>query len=94
MPATSPRPPAVRRHDGLHVADGAGQSIADAVRHELDLAYVADPGGGKIEILEWTGLWKALPGEPRLEGVNHVAFGVADMQATREFYGRLGFATS
>jgi catechol 2,3-dioxygenase-like lactoylglutathione lyase family enzyme len=57
-----------------------------------DLSYVADPGGGKIEILEWTGLWRALPGEPRLEGVNHVAFGVRDMQATREFYGRLGFA--
>lgn len=58
----------------------------------VDLAYVADPGGGKLEILEWTGLWRALPGEPRLEGVNHVAFGVTDMQATRDFYGRLGFS--
>ena len=58
----------------------------------VDLSYVADPGGGKIEILEWTGLWKALPGEPRLEGVNHVAFGVEDMAATREFYARFGFS--
>ncbi len=57
-----------------------------------DLSYVADPGGGKIEVLEWTGLWRSLPGEARLEGVNHVAFGVRDMQATREFYGRLGFS--
>jgi catechol 2,3-dioxygenase-like lactoylglutathione lyase family enzyme len=29
---------------------------------------------------------------PRLEGVNHVAFGVSDMDATKEFYARLGFA--
>ena len=33
-----------------------------------DVSYVEGPGGGKIEILEWTGLWKALPGEPRLRG--------------------------
>ena len=58
----------------------------------VELSYVADSEGGKVEIIEWTGLWKALPGEPRLEGVNHVAFGVADMAATREFYGRLGFS--
>ncbi|MHB1986442.1 MAG: VOC family protein [Acidimicrobiales bacterium] len=57
----------------------------------VDLAYVADPGGGKIEVLEWTGLWSALPGPPRLEGVNHVAFGVEDMARTREFYEHLGF---
>jgi len=57
----------------------------------VELSYVADSDGGKVELIEWTGLWKALPGEPRLEGVNHVAFGVADMAATREFYGQLGF---
>lgn len=56
-----------------------------------DLAYVADPARGKVELIEWTGLWRALPGPPRLEGVNHVAFGVSDMDATREFYARLGF---
>lgn len=58
----------------------------------VDLSYVADSEGGKVEILEWTGIWQALPGEPRVEGVNHVAFGVSDMTATREFYGSLGFA--
>lgn len=56
-----------------------------------DLAYVADPSRGKVELIEWTGLWKALPGLPRLEGVNHVAFGVSDMDATKQFYARLGF---
>ena len=50
------------------------------------------PGDGKIEVLEWTGIWQALPGEPRVEGVNHVAFGVSDMAATREFYSAFGFS--
>ena len=59
---------------------------------DVDLSYVADPEGGKVEILEWRGLWRSLPGEPRLEGGNHVAFGVTDMTVTREFYGSLGFA--
>jgi catechol 2,3-dioxygenase-like lactoylglutathione lyase family enzyme len=57
----------------------------------LDIAYVADPWGGKIEMIEWTGLWKSLPGEPRAEGVNHVAFGTSDMEASRAFYAQLGF---
>ena len=57
----------------------------------LDIAYVADPWGGKLEMIEWTGLWKSLPGEPRAEGVNHVAFGVADLDASRAFYAPLGF---
>jgi catechol 2,3-dioxygenase-like lactoylglutathione lyase family enzyme len=57
----------------------------------LDIAYVADPWGGKLELIEWTGLWRSLPGAPRAEGVNHVAFGVSDMERTRAFYERLGF---
>jgi catechol 2,3-dioxygenase-like lactoylglutathione lyase family enzyme len=57
----------------------------------LDIAYVADPWDGKLELIEWTGLWRSLPGVPRAEGVNHVAFGVRDMAATRAFYERLGF---
>ena len=57
----------------------------------LDIAYVADPWGGKLELIEWTGLWRSLPGPARAEGVNHVAFGVKDMARTRAFYGRLGF---
>jgi catechol 2,3-dioxygenase-like lactoylglutathione lyase family enzyme len=57
----------------------------------LDISYVADPWGTKIEMIEWTGLWQSLPGPPRAEGVNHVAFGVTDMARTRAFYERLGF---
>jgi len=57
----------------------------------LDIAYVADPWGTKLELIEWTGLWHSLPGPPRAEGVNHVAFGVTDMARTRAFYARLGF---
>src|SRR5262249_45765290 len=57
----------------------------------LDIAYVADPWGTKLEMIEWTGLWRSLPGAPRAEGVNHVAFGVTDMARTRAFYEGLGF---
>ena len=49
----------------------------------LDIAYVADPWGGKLELIEWTGLWHSLPGPPRAEGVNHVAFGVKDVARSR-----------
>ncbi len=49
------------------------------------------PWGTKLELIEWTGLWRSLPGPARPEGVNHVAFGVTDMARTRAFYDRLGF---
>ena len=66
---------------------------AAVVPHDvaLDISYVADPWGTKIEMIEWTGLWRSLPGPARPEGVNHVAFGVTDMARTRAFYERLGF---
>ena len=57
----------------------------------LDIAYVADPWGTKLEMIEWTGLWRSLPGPARAEGVNHVAFGVTEMARSRAFYERLGF---
>ena len=34
----------------------------------LDIAYVADPWRGKLELIEWTGLWHSLPGDARAEG--------------------------
>ena len=58
---------------------------------ELDIGYIADPWRGKVELIEWKGLWTSRPGKPRVEGVNHVAFGVSDMQTTIDFYKRLGF---
>ena len=57
----------------------------------LDISYVADPWGTKLELIEWTGLWRSLPGRARAEGVNHVAFGITEMARTRAFYERLGF---
>jgi catechol 2,3-dioxygenase-like lactoylglutathione lyase family enzyme len=83
-------------HDAL-VAAGATPLMAPLTGAvmpydvSLDIAYVADPWGGKLELIEWTGLWHSLPGPPRAEGVNHVAFGVADLEASRAFYRGLGF---
>ena len=86
--------------DGVHrslVAAGAEslmEPLTAAVEPNdvsLDIAYVADPWGGKLELIEWTGLWHSLPGPARAEGVNHVAFGVKDMARTRAFYEQLGF---
>jgi len=58
---------------------------------ELDIGYIADPWRGKVELIEWKGLWTSRPGLPRVEGVNHVAFGVSDMKTTIDFYKQLGF---
>jgi len=58
---------------------------------EVVVAYISDPWGGKIELIEWRGLWKSLPGEPRIEGINHVAFGVNNLNRSREFFRSLGF---
>ena len=86
--------------DGVHralVAAGAESLMeplsASTTPNEvaLDIAYVADPWRGKLELIEWTGLWHSLPGAARAEGVNHVAFGVADMPRSRSFYEHLGF---
>ena len=57
----------------------------------LEIGYVADPWRGKVELIDWTGLWTSRPGEPRVEGVNHVAFGVHDMKITTDFYKQFGF---
>jgi catechol 2,3-dioxygenase-like lactoylglutathione lyase family enzyme len=55
------------------------------------LSYVADPDGAKIELIEWSTLEAGWPVEPGPQGVNHVAFGVADIERTRRFYQGLGF---
>lgn len=55
------------------------------------LSYVADPDGTKIELIEWKDLDREWPGEAGPAGVNHVAFGVADLEAARAFWTELGF---
>lgn len=56
------------------------------------LSYVEDPDGAKIELIEWSTLeagWPHPAGLP--QGVNHVAFGVTDIDRTKAFYQSLGF---
>jgi catechol 2,3-dioxygenase-like lactoylglutathione lyase family enzyme len=60
-------------------------------RTHCGLSYVADPDGAKIELIEWSTLADGWPVEPGPQGVNHVAFGVTDLDRTREFYRNLGF---
>jgi len=55
------------------------------------LSYVADPDGTKIELIEWLDLEQGWPQEDGPQGVNHVAFGVADIERTRAFYQDLDF---
>jgi catechol 2,3-dioxygenase-like lactoylglutathione lyase family enzyme len=58
------------------------------------LSYVADPDGGKIELIEWHDLEQGWPDGSGPHGVNHVAFGVASLERTRDFYAQLGFTGS
>jgi catechol 2,3-dioxygenase-like lactoylglutathione lyase family enzyme len=55
------------------------------------LSYVADPDGTKIEMIEWHDLEEGWPIEDGPQGVNHVAYGVRDIERTRAFYAELGF---
>ena len=55
------------------------------------LSYVADPDGAKIELIEWATLEAGWPVVDGPQGVNHVAFGVTDIERTRAFYRGLGF---
>jgi catechol 2,3-dioxygenase-like lactoylglutathione lyase family enzyme len=55
------------------------------------LSYVADPDGAKIELIEWSTLEAGWPVADGPQGVNHVAFGVTDIERTRDFYRALGF---
>jgi catechol 2,3-dioxygenase-like lactoylglutathione lyase family enzyme len=55
------------------------------------LSYVADPDGTKIEMIEWHDLEQGWPLDDGPQGVNHVAFGVADIERSRSFYRELGF---
>jgi len=55
------------------------------------VSYIADPDGGKIELNALCTAWPGLGTEPRMEGVNHVAFGVSSIDDSLKFYRELGF---
>jgi catechol 2,3-dioxygenase-like lactoylglutathione lyase family enzyme len=57
------------------------------------LSYVEDPDGAKLEFIEWRSLAEGWPYLDGPQGVNHVAFGVADSDRTEAFYEKLGFTT-
>lgn len=63
----------------------------DPYQTHCGLSYVSDPDGAKIELIEWSTLEAGWPHRSGPQGVNHVAFGVADIERTREFYRKLGF---
>jgi catechol 2,3-dioxygenase-like lactoylglutathione lyase family enzyme len=52
--------------------------------------YIADPDGGAIELLEG-GICKDLDGKTKVKGLNHVGFGVVDIEESIEYYNGLGF---
>ena len=58
---------------------------------EVGFSYISDPDGGKIELIEWRGMCPGLGTKPRIEGVNHVAFGVSNLENSLKFYRGLGF---
>ena len=63
----------------------------DPYQTHCGLSYVQDPDGAKIELIEWSTLEAGWPHGPGPQGVNHVAFGVQDIERTRDFYTELGF---
>jgi catechol 2,3-dioxygenase-like lactoylglutathione lyase family enzyme len=79
------------------VADGhtslmePNEADLDPYRTHCGLSYVSDPDGTKIELIEWSTLQAGWPVVDGPQGVNHVAFGVTDIDRTREFYRALGF---
>lgn len=58
---------------------------------EAAFSYVADPDGGKVELIEWCGFCAGLGTGPSIEGVNHAAFGVSNMENSLKFYRELGY---
>lgn len=77
-----------RGHTGLMEPNEAD---LDPYQTHCGLSYVADPDGAKIELIEWSTLAAGWPLEEGPHGVNHVAFGVSDIERTRAFYQDLGF---
>jgi catechol 2,3-dioxygenase-like lactoylglutathione lyase family enzyme len=57
-------------------------------------AYVSDPDGGKVELIDWIDMCPGITTDPIIRGVNHVAFGVSNMDVSVQYYKRLGFTDS
>ncbi|HEY93943.1 MAG TPA: VOC family protein [Dehalococcoidia bacterium] len=57
---------------------------------ETTFSYVRDPDNSLIELADWA-MGKSLATEAKVEGLNHVGFGVSDVERSRKFYKELGF---
>src|SRR4030042_1397743 len=57
---------------------------------ETTFSYVRDPDNSLIELADWA-MGKSLATEAKVEGLNHVGFGVSDVERSRQFYRELGF---
>jgi catechol 2,3-dioxygenase-like lactoylglutathione lyase family enzyme len=58
---------------------------------ECKFAYIRDPEGILIEFIEWH-MYNEFGGSPKIEAVNHIGFGVRDMDKSMAFYeGIFGF---
>lgn len=55
-----------------------------------NFAYIADPDGGCVEFVD-LGMCLGVRTEPTVEGVNHVGFGVSNIENSLKFYQELGF---
>lgn len=77
-----------RHYPGLMAPNDAQ---LDPYGTRVSLSYVADPDGGKVEMLEWLDLDSGWPGDVRPEGVNHVAFGVESLDRAKAFWSQLDF---
>ncbi|MEO7348442.1 MAG: VOC family protein [Terrimesophilobacter sp.] len=75
-------------HTSLMAPD---DQVLDPYQTHCGLSYVEDPDGAKIELIEWSTLESGWPHPDGPQGVNHVAFGVTDIERTESFYRELGF---
>ncbi|MEX1077868.1 MAG: VOC family protein [Homoserinimonas sp.] len=67
------------------------EQVLEPYQTHCGLSYVEDPDRAKIEIIEWSTLEAGWPHPDGPQGVNHVAFGVTDIERTEAFYRTLGF---
>jgi catechol 2,3-dioxygenase-like lactoylglutathione lyase family enzyme len=75
-------------HTSLMAPD---EQVLEPHQTHCGLSYVEDPDGAKIELIEWSSLESGWPHSDGPQGVNHVAFGVTDIDDTEAFYRKLGF---
>ena len=75
---------------GVKTALTPADSVFPPYNTKNTYAYMRDQDNGLLEFIDWE-MGKSIGTEPRVEGVNHVGFGVSDMDRSLKFYRELGF---